>query len=118
LLHLILSSGDFLFVSLSNLTLIPLNESIGGNPYILSLIDGSFAIGSLSISLIVSKLVKTTGNKKSILLGYGIQIASFIFMAISKSPTIIIIASLVFGIGNTISMSVYGSLQTRIWEKK
>lgn len=114
LLHLILCSGDFLFVSLSNLTLIPLNESIGGNPYILSLIDGSFAIGSLSISLIVSRLAKATGNKKAVWLGYGIQIASFIIMAVSKSPTIIIIASLVFGIGNTISMSVFmGSLQTR-----
>jgi len=108
LLLIILCTGDYLAINFINLALVPIvSTKYSGNTYLLSIFDGSFAIGSIIFAFIIN-LVSDKILRSDVLIGsIGFQSLLFVAIAILKSPILIVVSMLLFGGLNTISLTIF-----------
>jgi Major Facilitator Superfamily. len=112
--HLILFSGDFLFVALINLCLVPLNKTLADNSLQLSLLDGCFAVGSILTCLLLPHLLHRQDQPWVIVGAMILQAGMFLVLSTSRSLLFWVGALFGLGAGNTVSLTVFmSSLQAR-----
>lgn len=113
--HVLLATGDYLAISLLNLSLVPLvNTWYGGNTFWLSAFDGAFAVGALSSSVLAARVVSRCGARNLAFMGIGGQAICFALIGLTQQPLLTIGLMLALGALNTLSVVVFSSnLQRR-----
>lgn len=107
-LFLLFSAGDFLVVNFINISLVPfVNTWFNGSAYWLSILDGSFAIGSIIIGYVSSDIVKKFGRRKILISGIGFQALLLAYLSIQQYPISSIFVMILLGIFNTLSITTF-----------
>ena len=102
--------GDFLTVSFLNITFVPMvNERFSGNAYWLSVLDGSFAIGAIGGSLLITRLIDRLGILRVFMICTIIEGILFFLLSVSFIPWVIISELLLMGAFNTFSITAFMS---------
>lgn len=116
LIHILISSGDYLAVNFINIILVPMVTLwYKNNSYCISLFDGGFAVGAIFSVVLIYKAYKIIGLKKSSWLGLMIEGLIFVGIMISRWPIITISLTFSLGLFNAYSISIFQtSLQERI----
>lgn len=110
----VLSIGDILFVALINLFLLPINLQLHNNPVHLAMMDGAFAVGSLTIGFVADRLVHRWGDRATLLGALSAQLACFALLAVNRDLPVLMAAMAVLGVANTLSITIFGTaLQVR-----
>ncbi len=113
---LLLSAADYAVVDFINLSLVPIdNASFAANPYWLSLLDGSFAIGAIVAGLGVDGAIARLGTARAIVTGTGLQAA--LYLALLPAHVGAAALAVLFGLGAASTLSsvaVTTALQLRI----
>ncbi|WP_144636124.1 MFS transporter [Priestia megaterium] len=114
--HIFIASSGLLIPTLINLSVVPLNSLLFGNPLGLMLLDGGFTVGAILAATIITKYKNFIRNTKSVI---NISlICSGIFILVSSYVSSIFMATLCFfmvGMMSTVaSISLDTSLQIRI----
>lgn len=114
--HMLLVSGDFLVVSFLNIALVPIVAvDLHNQVYWLSVLDGSFALGSLLTSSLSPRIIRRLGYRMAILGALGSE--TILFVGLSSVHQIIYLASIMilFGAANTVSVASFmTTLQDRV----
>lgn len=113
--HLFMASGDYVSINFFNLMLVPMVTLwYNKNSFYISLFDGGFAIGAMSIVAFVVLLSKKIGINNSAFIGLFVQAILFGFLMISRNPLITFLITLTFGSFNAFSGSIFNTnLQQR-----
>ena len=114
ILHLFLSSGDYISINFINLIIVPLALNKFNNILYASYFDASFAIGaSLSIFLI-GYFIKIKSKNIYFSIGLFIQSIMYLILSTIKTYQIVIMIFFIIGIFNSISVAIYQTtLQNR-----
>ncbi|OLZ08836.1 MFS transporter [Sulfobacillus thermosulfidooxidans] len=116
--QLILVNVNFLLVLFVNVALVPIVAvDFHGNPYWLSILDGSFAVGAFFSSSLIASFISRWATRRTVLGGLLVQVMAFVGLALGDGRLqmgIFLLSMLSMGMGNTISLSAFmTSLQTR-----
>jgi MFS family permease len=113
--HLFMASGDYLSINFFNLMLVPMVTLwYKNNSFYISLYDGGFAIGAMSLVVFVISLSKKIGINNSAFIGLLVQAILFALLILSRNPLITLLIMLAFGAFNAFSVSIFNSnLQQR-----
>lgn len=110
-LIIVFSIIDTLAVSFVNIMLVPFVSVYYPNKqYMLSLLDGSFALGAIISVVLISKTFKLVGEKKSRYIWIIIQGITFIILSFYKNGILILISIFIIGMTNTFSVVGYQTL--------
>nr|WP_243239684.1 MFS transporter [Sulfobacillus harzensis] len=113
--HLLVTSGDFVLVALVNVAVVPLVAVYLHNQvYWLSVLDGSFTVGSLIMGFFASKIIRRVGYRHAALIGLAAECGLFAALALIHQAVVLIGVLGIFGASSTLSvMSLMTSLQRR-----
>lgn len=116
--HMLLMSGDFLVVSFLNIAIVPIVAiDLHNQSYWLSVLDGSFAVGSLITSALAPVVIAKLGYRWSVLTALAVE--SLLFGGLSTLRQIYFLSALmvVFGAANTVSVTVFMTTLQRRTER-
>ncbi|OPX43922.1 major facilitator superfamily protein [Ruminiclostridium hungatei] len=113
--HVLVSSADYVCVSLVNLMLVPMVTIwYSNNSYLISVFDGGFAIGAMLSVLFTVALSKRIGSLNCSWVGLICQGILFILIMVNRFPLITFILMVGIGAFNAFSISIFQtSLQER-----
>ena len=113
--HVFLISGDFLVALFLNIALVPIVVTrLHDHSYWLSVLDGSFAVGSLVMSLVTARTIKLFSYLWSVLASLGSEVVLFAVLAEWRNIFVMAPTMFLFGVATTVSVtSLMTSLQQR-----
>lgn len=113
--HIFLTSGDYISINFFNVMLVPMVTLwYKNNSFYISLFDGGFAVGAMLIAAFITIIEKRIGTNNSAFAGLLVQAILFAFLIVSRNPILTFIMTLIFGVCNSFSVSIFNSnLQKR-----
>lgn len=113
LAHICICAGDFVAIAFLNLALVPIvSQWYGGDAYIISLLDGCFAVGAAAVAFILRRWKASAINM--VCFGLIAQSVLFGLLAAARSPYAGASIILLLGGASTLSLTAsLSALQTR-----
>ena len=117
--HMFLVSGDFLVVAFLNIALVPIVAvDLHNQSYWLSVLDGSFAVGSLITSALAPTLIQKWGYRRSVLSALSVESVLFFGLSVFHEVYFLTAFMIAFGAANTVSLTVFMNTLQRRTERK